>query len=43
MGLEGWDRTADAFAWTRKLLLEEHDGLTLIKGQPSKPSAARAG
>jgi len=43
MGLEGWDRNADAFAWTRKLLLEEHDGLTLIKGQPSKPSAARAG
>jgi len=43
MGLAGWDRKADAFAWTRSLLLEERDGMTLIRGQSPKPSAARAG
>jgi len=43
MGLAGWDRNADAFAWTRTLALEERDGMTLIRGQAAKPSAARAG
>ena len=43
MCLEGWNRNADAFAWTRNLILEERDGMTLIRGQSSRPSAARAG
>jgi hypothetical protein len=43
MGLEGWDRGTEAFAWTRDLVLEEREGMTLIKGQSPKPSAVRAG
>lgn len=42
IGLEGWDRNAEAFAWARDLALEEVDGTTLIRGQSPKPNAAAA-